>query len=90
MSASGPSGYLLTIGKTHVLVPRDQVAHVGRRVLVQLLVITKDEDGNVDGAEHGELVRLLEQATLALQEGPSHYVSLQARDLAQSRRHCRK
>ncbi len=48
----------------------DERPHIGRRVLVQLLVAAEDEDSNIDRAEHRELVRLLEQAALALQEGP--------------------
>lgn len=32
-------------------------------------LLTEDDDGDVDGAEHTELVRLLEEPVLAL-EGP--------------------
>ncbi len=42
--------------------------HIGRRVLVELLVITKDEDGDIDRAKHGELMSLLEETAFALQE----------------------
>ena len=31
--------------------------------------MAEDDDGDIDGAEDGELVRLLEQAALALEEG---------------------
>ena len=31
--------------------------------------MAEDDDGNVDGAEHRQLVSLLEQAAFALQEG---------------------
>ena len=31
--------------------------------------MAEDDDGDVDGAEDGELMRLLEQAAFALQEG---------------------
>lgn len=31
--------------------------------------MTKDDDGDIDGAQHGELMRLLEQATFALEKG---------------------
>lgn len=54
---------------THKMVPLDKLVHVGRGVLVQLLVRAEDEDGNIDGAEHGELVRLLKETALALEEG---------------------
>lgn len=51
------------------MIPLDQLVHVGRRVLVELLVRAKDEDGDIDGAEDGKFVRLLEEAALALEEG---------------------
>jgi hypothetical protein len=31
--------------------------------------VTEDDDCDVDGAQHGKLVRLLEQTTFALEEG---------------------
>lgn len=52
-----------------VLEAADDLVDVGRRVLVQLLVVPEDDDGDIHGAEDGELVRLLEQAALALEEG---------------------
>lgn len=55
---------------THILIFGDQVAHVTGGVLVKLLIITKDEDCDVNRAEDGELVRLLKQAAFALEEGP--------------------
>lgn len=55
--------------ETHVLVAADQVVHVGGRVLVELLVVAEDEDCDIDGAQDGELMRLLEQAALSLEEG---------------------
>lgn len=61
-------GYLY--GATYILVSGNEVAHVRGRILVELLVVSKDEDGDIDGAEHGELVCLLEQAALALEKGP--------------------
>lgn len=36
------------------------------RVLVQLLIVSEYDHGDIDGAEDGELVRLLEQAAFAL------------------------
>lgn len=42
--------------------------NVARRVFVQLPVLTEDDDCHIHGAKDGELVRLLEEATLALQE----------------------
>ena len=55
---------------TYVGVARDEVAHVRRGVLIELLVVAEDEDGHINRAQHGEFVRLLEQATLPLQERP--------------------
>lgn len=51
------------------MVASDGLVDVARGELVELLVVAKDDDGNVDRAEHGELMSLLEQAALALQEG---------------------
>lgn len=58
-------------------VSRDQLSHVAGRVLVQLLVLAKDENGNIYRAKHRELMRLLEKTALALQEGAGvrHVVS---------------
>lgn len=44
----------------YILVPANGLVDVARGKLVQLLVVAEDDDGNVDGAEHGELMRLLE------------------------------
>lgn len=52
-----------------VLEASHDLIDVRRRVLVQLLVVSEDDDGDIDGTEDGELVRLLEQAALALKEG---------------------
>jgi hypothetical protein len=51
------------------LISWDQFAHVCGRVFIQLLVVvSKDEDSDVDRAENGQLVSLLEQATLSLEK----------------------
>lgn len=62
-------GAFVLVGTAMVLVSGDEISHVRRRVLVELLVVAKDEDGDVDGAEDGQLVGLLEQTALSLQEG---------------------
>ena len=54
------------MGQANILVSGNEFAHVGRRVLVYLLIVAKDKDGNIDRAEDRELVSLLEQAALAL------------------------
>jgi len=55
--------------QAYVLKPPDNLIDIRGRVLVQLLVMTENDDGDIDGAEDGELVRLLEQAAFALEEG---------------------
>lgn len=57
------------VAAAYILVPTDGLVDVTRRELIQLLVVAEDDDGNVDRAEHRELVGLLEQAAFALQEG---------------------
>ena len=57
------------VGRTHVLVSGDEIAHVRGRILVELLVGAEDEDGDIGGAENGQLVSLLEETELALEEG---------------------
>jgi hypothetical protein len=54
---------------THILESRDGLVDVARRVLVQFLVMSEDDDGDVDGAQHGKLMRLLKQPTFAFEEG---------------------
>ena len=54
---------------THILKSCDRLVDVSRRVLVQLLVVAEDDDGDIDGAQDGELMRLLEEAAFALEEG---------------------
>jgi hypothetical protein len=62
------SAALLDGRSAYILVPANGLVDVARRKLVQLLVVAKDDDGDVHGAQHGELVRLLEQAAFALQK----------------------
>lgn len=56
------------VGTAMVLVAGNEIMHVGRRVFVELLVVAKYEDGDVDRAKNGELVSLLEETTFALQK----------------------
>lgn len=62
-------GAFMLVGAAIVLEAADDLVDVGGGVLVQLLVVAEDDDGDVDGAEDGELVGLLEEAALALEEG---------------------
>jgi hypothetical protein len=52
-----------------VLVAANSRIDVARRELIEFIVVTEDDDGDVYGAQDGELVSLLEKATLALEEG---------------------
>lgn len=53
-------------GYTHVLIAGEGLWHVRRGVLVQLLVLGKDNHGNIDGTKDSEFMRLLEETTLSL------------------------
>lgn len=53
----------------YILETTDSLVDVARRELIELLVVAKDDDSDVDGAEHAQLVCLLEQAAFTLQEG---------------------
>lgn len=50
------------------MVTGNEVVHVSRGVLVELLVVAEDEDCDVDRAENRELVGLFEQTAFALQK----------------------
>jgi hypothetical protein len=50
--------------------------NVAGRELVKLLVIAKDDDRDVDGAEDAQFVCLLEQAAFTLQKGAATTVSI--------------
>jgi len=50
------------------LVSCQDLSNITTRVFVQLLIIAKDYDRDIDRTEDGELMRLLEQATFALKK----------------------
>jgi hypothetical protein len=54
---------------TYVLVSTNVFIDIAGRELVQLLVVSEDDYGNVDGTEDRKLMRLLEQAGLTLEKG---------------------
>lgn len=62
-------GAFVFIWATVVLVFRNEFTHIRRRVLVQLLIAAKDEDGDIDRAEHRKLMSLLEQSAFSLEKG---------------------
>lgn len=52
----------------HILKAIDSLVDVARRELVQLLVVTKDDDGDIDRAQDTKLVSFLEQSTFSLEK----------------------
>ena len=52
--------------ETYILISRNDLGNIARGELVKLLVVTKNDDRHIDGAEDGKLVSLLEQAALSL------------------------
>lgn len=54
---------------TYIGVATQDGAHFARRVLEELLVVAKNDDGNIYRAEHGKLMSLLEETALAFQKG---------------------
>jgi hypothetical protein len=59
---------LVFVGTSIILVSGQDLSDITTRVLIQLLVIPKDYDRDVDGTEDGKLMRLLEQAAFAFEE----------------------
>jgi hypothetical protein len=62
-------GALVFVGSSIVLISSQDLPNITTRVFIQLLIISKDYDRDIDRAENGELMRLLEQAAFALEEG---------------------
>lgn len=56
------------VRRTYVLISADDLVDVSRRELIELLVVTEDDDSDVDRAQYRQLVRLLEQTSLSLQK----------------------
>lgn len=48
--------------------PPNRLVDIARGVLIELLVVPKDDDCYIDGAKYGQLMSLLEETTLALEE----------------------
>jgi hypothetical protein len=55
--------------ETYELVSGQNFSNIATRILVQLFVVAKDDHGNVDRAQNRQLMRLLEQASFALEKG---------------------
>jgi hypothetical protein len=60
------------------LVAANGLIDVARGELVQLLVVAEDDDGDIDGAEDGQLMGLFEQAAFALQKSAGRSGSARA------------
>lgn len=54
---------------THILKSTNGLVDIARREIIQLFIMAKNDDGNIDGTEDGKLMRFLEQASFALQKG---------------------
>ena len=63
-------------GTTYVLISCEDLSNITTRVLVQLLVVAKDYDGDIDGTEDGKLMRLLEKTAFALEKGSIDRIAL--------------
>lgn len=61
-------GALMFVRTSIVLVSVQDLSNITTRIFIQLLIIAKDYDRNINGTENGELMRLLEQAAFALKE----------------------
>jgi hypothetical protein len=55
---------------TYILIPRQDLPNITTRVFVQFLVVAKDYNRDIDRAENGKLMRLLEKTSFALEESP--------------------
>jgi hypothetical protein len=66
------------------LISRQNLSYITTRVFVQLLVIAKYDDRDIDGAEDGQLMRLLEQTAFALEESSVDVSKLIASRLART------
>jgi len=54
---------------TYVLISADRLVNIARGKLVELLVVAEDYDGDIDRAQHRQLVSFLEEASLAFEKG---------------------
>lgn len=45
---------------THVVIAPKGLGHITRRILVEFLIVTEDNDCDVHGTKNSELMRLLE------------------------------
>lgn len=60
---------------TYVVEAGHDIRHVAARILVELLVVAKDNDGDIDGAEDGQLMGFFKETALAFEKGAGDGVS---------------
>ena len=53
------------------MVSRQDLSNISARVFVQLLIVAKYYDCDIDGAENGKLMRLLEKSSFPLEKRPA-------------------
>jgi hypothetical protein len=58
------------------LISANRLVDISRRELVKLLIVTEDDDRDINLAEDRKFVRLLEEASLSLEESPIYLVSI--------------
>jgi hypothetical protein len=82
-------GSFVLVGPSIILVSAQDLANIATRVFIQLLIISKYYDRDIDGAKNGKLMRLLEQTTFALQKSYGAVsIILDGLDLNLSSPHC--
>lgn len=54
------TGSFVFMGRTEVVIAPKGLGHITRRILVEFLIVTEDNDCDVHGTKNSELVRLLE------------------------------
>ena len=60
---------------TYILISVEYLIYIGTRVLVQFLIVAKDNNRDIDRTKDGKLVRLLEQTTFALEKCPISHIA---------------
>lgn len=55
--------------RTYVLVSTDGLIDVTRGEFIQLLIVTKNDDCDIDRAEDGKLMGLFEETAFSLEKG---------------------
>jgi hypothetical protein len=54
---------------TYVLISANGLVDVAGRKLVQLLIVTENDDGHIDRTQDRQLMSLLEEASLTFEKG---------------------